>query len=72
MNGISLLGISLNEIHKADIFKSVWVSTDHEDIAKEALKCKFNSLMLWKNQTNALFTKNVALPRACADYFASK
>lgn len=38
--GKSLLGNSLIEIQKAKFFASVWVSTDNEDIAKEARKCK--------------------------------
>lgn len=42
IDGKSLLGIALSEIKKAEIFESIWVSTDHEDIAKEAVKCKYN------------------------------
>lgn len=36
----TLLGISLTEIQHAGVFESVWVSTDHDEIAKEAEKCK--------------------------------
>lgn len=39
IDGTTLLGISLKEIQKAEIFKSIWVSTDHDEIAKEGLKC---------------------------------
>jgi Cytidylyltransferase len=41
IEGVSLLGISLTEIQKVGSqFQSVWVSTDSEDIAREAEKCK--------------------------------
>jgi CMP-N-acetylneuraminic acid synthetase len=32
------------EIQKSKVFKGIWVSTDHEDIANEAEKCKKISL----------------------------
>lgn len=40
IDGVTLLGISLTEIQRAGIFESIWVSTDHEEIAMEAEKCK--------------------------------
>ena len=39
IDGTTLLGISLKEIQKAEIFESIWVSTDNDEIAKEGLKC---------------------------------
>ncbi|KAG5675379.1 hypothetical protein PVAND_005287 [Polypedilum vanderplanki] len=38
IDGVSLLGISLKEIYKAEVFSSIYVSTDNEEIAKEAEK----------------------------------
>lgn len=40
IDGVTLLGISLTEIQRTGMFESIWVSTDHEDIASEAEKCK--------------------------------
>lgn len=40
INGVTLLGISLTEIQRSKLFESIWVSTDHEDIALEAEKCE--------------------------------
>lgn len=40
IDGISLLGISLTALQEVKRFSSIWVSTDHEDIAEEAEKCK--------------------------------
>ena len=40
IDGVTLLGISLTEIQRSNLFESIWVSTDHEDIALEAEKCK--------------------------------
>jgi CMP-N-acetylneuraminic acid synthetase len=34
-----LLAVALKEIQKAEIFESIWVSTDDDEIAKEGLKC---------------------------------
>jgi hypothetical protein len=42
IDGISLLGISLTELQIVKTFESIWVSTDHEEIAKEAEKCLFS------------------------------
>ena len=39
IDGISLLGISLTALQQAKKFETIWVSTDHEDIAEEAEKC---------------------------------
>lgn len=40
IDGVTLLGISLTEIQRTSLFESIWVSTDHEDIAIEAEKCE--------------------------------
>ncbi|CAH1707401.1 unnamed protein product [Chironomus riparius] len=42
IDGTTLLGISLKEIQKAEIFESIWVSTDDDEIAKEGLKYNAN------------------------------
>ena len=39
IDGVTLLGISLTEIQTAKFFNSIWVSTDNEEIAREAEKC---------------------------------
>lgn len=40
IDGISLLGISLTALQEIKRFDSIWVSTDHAEIAEEAEKCK--------------------------------
>lgn len=44
IDGVSLLGISLTELQRSKRFSSIWVSTDHADIAEEASRCK----LWWK------------------------
>lgn len=44
IDGVTLLGIALTEIQQTSLFESIWVSTDHEDIALEAEKCKYQRL----------------------------
>ncbi|CRK94158.1 CLUMA_CG007677, isoform A [Clunio marinus] len=39
IDGVTLLGISLTELQQANKFDTIWVSTDHQDIADEAEKC---------------------------------
>jgi Cytidylyltransferase len=39
IDGISLLGISLTALQQVKRFDSIWVSTDHEEIAEEAERC---------------------------------
>lgn len=39
IDGISLLGISLTALQETKSFQTIWVSTDHEDIAEEAERC---------------------------------
>lgn len=39
IEGISLLGISLTTLQQAKLFETIWVSTDHEEIAEEAERC---------------------------------
>lgn len=46
IDGMTLLGISLSEIQKTEFFESIWVSTDHDDIAREALKCEYLEVTL--------------------------
>lgn len=36
---ISLLGISLTALQEANRFETIWVSTDHQQIADEAARC---------------------------------
>lgn len=42
IDGISLLGISLTALQQVKRFDSIWVSTDHEEIAAEAANCEKN------------------------------
>jgi N-acylneuraminate cytidylyltransferase len=42
IDGVSLLGISLTALQEVKRFNSIWVSTDHEEIAAEAEKCELN------------------------------
>lgn len=39
INGVSLLGLSLTALQETKFFETIWVSTDHQDIADEAIKC---------------------------------
>ena len=39
IDGVSLLGLSLTAIQETKAFETIWVSTDHQAIADEALKC---------------------------------
>jgi CMP-N-acetylneuraminic acid synthetase len=43
IDGISLLGISLTALQEVKRFNSIWVSTDHAEIAEEAEKCKMKN-----------------------------
>lgn len=43
IDGVSLLGISLTALQQVKGFDSIWVSTDHEEIADEAEKCEFEN-----------------------------
>lgn len=40
VGGMSLLGRTITVAKEVNVFDEVWVSTDHEKIAKEASKCK--------------------------------
>lgn len=44
----SLLEITLNELKKVNGLNSIWVSTDHPEIAKVADKGRFNSFYYFK------------------------
>lgn len=39
IDSVSLLGISLTALQETKLFETIWVSTDHEDIAAEAERC---------------------------------
>lgn len=41
VGGVPLLRRSLDAIHQAEVFDSIWVSTDHDLIAEEAEKGNF-------------------------------
>lgn len=47
IDGISLLGISLTALQQVKRFNSIWVSTDHEEIAEEAERCEFWNKYFW-------------------------
>lgn len=40
IDGVSLLGLSLTALQEANVFETIWVSTDHQAIADEATKCR--------------------------------
>jgi len=40
IDGVSLLGISLTALQQAKLFDTIWVSTDHDEIAEEAARCE--------------------------------
>lgn len=42
IDGITLLGISLTALQDSQRFDTIWVSTDNEEIANEALRCELN------------------------------
>lgn len=47
IDGVSLLGISLTALQRAKRFETIWVSTDHQQIADEASRC-----WLFKSETS--------------------
>lgn len=49
VNGISLLGRSLDIIKKSNVFTEIWVSTDHPLIASEARKCNYLYSIYYSN-----------------------
>lgn len=42
INGISLMGRSIEVLKSTNLFTTIWVSTDVEQIEVEAYRCKFS------------------------------
>ncbi|XP_065155513.1 N-acylneuraminate cytidylyltransferase-like isoform X2 [Atheta coriaria] len=56
VNGKTLLAISLEEILKLPEFRSVWVSTDHDLIYKEAVRISKEVNVHWRSEDSATDT----------------